>query len=448
MQRGKYLLYAVIFFVFIPVSKLHAQGPKLSYLYHPNTQLSWASCYVYLDGGSRQKIPFLPMINYKRAPCGIEKYMRDINVKGPIVFIGNGIAKEGEYDCYGDIDVNSKIVMFCYDFPDSIHAELEGEISKEHRIDDAVSRGAAAIVLFSYEEEYPFLYYLDTEIENIPEIPIIAIQRNAAVSILASAGIVAEDIFREWRETGSVKSEELICKLDLRIDGNFDRTETENFLFVFRKELISSKDMRKLEGVNERSVKFILDLFKSEQLGWDKAFTGYFRDYDSKLFYTHHWGKGLSSSSGIFIVYDGSIPDYGLAVHENAHSLINSNWSGTTSFMNEGIAMYAEAMATEKDRNHQKTIEFLIAGELLPLKRMVAMNIGSDEGTEVAYPASGSYVGYLIESNHLGNFKDAFQLESRSKEDKEKESTWEKVFGKSLNELEMDWLDWLKERYE
>jgi len=63
------------------------------------------------------------------------------------------------------------------------------------------------------------------------------------------------------------------------------------------------------------------------------------------------------------MVYLEDLLNYGLAVHENTHTLINSNWSNSsTSFLNEGIAKYTEALATDKDKNHLMTIEFLKNG--------------------------------------------------------------------------------------
>ena len=352
MKNQVLLISIIVIQIWLQSTSLFSQGPKLSYLFDPLTELPWASCYVYLDGGSKQKIPFFPMINYKGSPCGTHKFTRDIHVKGPIVFAGNGIVKEDIYDCYENLDIRDKVVMFCYDFPDTTRIDLEKEISKERRIDEAVSRGAAAIILFSMKEDYPFLKYLDTTLIKIPEIPIIGINKSAAEAIFASAGLDAAEIFNEWGSSGDIKNDELICKLSLEIEGKFNTIETENFTFVFREEMIPQENMNELVEVNEKSVLFILELFEEEQLDWDKSFAAYFRDYDSKLFYVGHWGKGFSFDGGTFMVYDGEIPDFGLAVHENTHTLIYRNWGGSTSFMNEALGKYSEAKATDNDINH------------------------------------------------------------------------------------------------
>jgi hypothetical protein len=444
---NKKVLLITITFIQIHVlsSSLFSQGPRLSYLFDPLTELSWASCYVYLDGGSKQKIPFFPMINYKGSPCGTHKYTRDIHVKGPIVFAGNGIVKEGIVDCYENLDIRGKVVMFCYDFPDTTCVDLEKEISKERRIDEASRRGASAIILFSMKEDYPFLKYLDTTLINIPEIPIIGINKSAAEAIFASAGLDATEIFNAWGLSGDKKSDELICKLSLEIKGKFNSIVTENFNFVFREEVIPTEQMNELVEVNERSVQFILELFEEEQLNWGKSFTAYFRDYDSKLFYVGHWGRGFSYEGGTFMVYDGKIPDFTLAVHENTHNLIHRNWGGSTSFMNEGLGKYAEVKAAGDNKNHLLVIDFLSKGEMLPLEELIVMNIGSDPNTHIAYPAAGSFIDYLITSHGLNKVKLGFQTVGQKK--KEGEDPWEKAFHSPLGSLERKWLMWVFDKF-
>ena len=139
-----------LFFIFFILNEIWAQGPRVSYYYQPATELSFASCYLYLQGGSRQKIPFMPVVsrNFPRAPLGIGDYNKDIEVDAPIVFIGNGIVKENVWNSYigrrndytyGEIDVSGKAVMFCYDFPDAIESKLKDAIPLEKRISEAAS---------------------------------------------------------------------------------------------------------------------------------------------------------------------------------------------------------------------------------------------------------------------------------------------------------------------
>jgi len=427
----------LILLLLFPVAAF-SQGPTLSYLADPSTELAWADCRVYLAGGSQHKIPFLPVVNAKWAPCGTERYSRDIRVDAPIAFLGDGVVR-ADSDPYSGLAVAGKAVMFSYDFPDSTRPSLEKEVTLDARIRAAAAHQAQAVVAFSWIEEFPFPRFRDPNPENIPEIPVIAINRRSAEVILASGGLNAGDIFEKWRTQGSFKSQVLISRLALRIDGNFERVSTNNFDFFFERGKIGAETVSALAAVNEKSVNFLLDLFKAEKLQWHKPLTVYFRDYDSKLFYTHHWGKGASSSAGVFMVFDGTTPNFGLAAHENAHNLINSNWGGSSSFLNEGLGKYAEAMATDPVVNDRQTATFLKQSKLVPLQKMLTMNIGSDPATEVAYPAAGSFVGFLIRQYSLTKVKALYQGAN-------KPDIWTDVFGVALPDLEKNWIAFISSR--
>jgi hypothetical protein len=459
-SRMANILAAGLFILFISCN-IWAQGPRISYYYNPATELSFASCYIYQQGGSQQKIPFLPVIsrNFQRAPLGIDNYNKDVNVKAPIVFIGNGIVKENVWNSYmgrrfdytqGEIDVTSKVVMFCYDFPDSIEAQLKERIPLEVRISEAASRKVSAVVIFSYKTEYPFLYAIYKNETDVPDIPVIAITKDSAINILYSSGYDGKEVIKNWEKSGKPLSGELITRLSLKIKGNFEKVETDNFLIRFRKEFIAKDEMEQIAQINEKSIKFLFDIFKEEkELNWEKQLTVYFRDFDSKVFYTHHWGAGLASNEGVFSIFRKSKRDFGLAVHENTHTLTYLNWSdNSTSFLNEGIAKYTEALATEKDKNHLAIIKYLKEGNLFPLEEMVHFNIGFPGlKTNVGYPASGSFAHFLIDVFGLKSFKMVFILEARTDKEKEKESSWEKAYGKPLAALEKEWLYWLENRY-
>jgi len=122
----KSFLRLVIIILFSALS-LFAQDPSPKYYYKPSTELSWAQYYMYMDGGSKQKTPFLLVTDYRlRGPSDTEGYTKDVDIDAPVVLIGNGIVKENRWNSYygirldytnGDIDVTGKIILFCYDFP-------------------------------------------------------------------------------------------------------------------------------------------------------------------------------------------------------------------------------------------------------------------------------------------------------------------------------------------
>lgn len=445
--------------ILFAVYSVNAQGPGRSYYYDPATELPWAECYLYQPGGSQQKIPFLPTTDLgTRAPTGIGKYAEDVDVDAPLVFIGNGIVKDGAWNSYhgrrldytiGDIDVAGKVVLFCYDFPDHIETSMEEEIPVGNRIAESASRNAAAVILFSHQQDYPFVCINSRKESDIGNIPVISITRQSARNILTSADYYdGATVFEKWEESGKTLSMELISNIKIKIKGKFDRIDTKHFTIGFRKEVVPAEEMRRLSRTNEKALVFLFDCFKAfDPLRWEKLYIGYFRGYDEKTYYTRHWGHGLACDAGVFSVLRGAVVDYGTAVHENMHILTYMNWGHSSSFMVEGLGKFAEAKATDKDENHRRTLQYLIDGQLFPVEEMLEFNIGMPGlKTDVGYPASGSFIGFLADEFGLKLVIEVLKLEARSSKDKEEKDTWRQLFGKSVSELDDEWREWLRKR--
>lgn len=191
---------------------------------------------------------------------------------------------------------------------------------------------------------------------------------------------------------------------------------------------------------------FAVDLFKGARVRWHKSFVAYFRGFDSKVFYTHHWGVGLSADAGSFMVVDSTTPTFPIAVHENTHTLLGVNWGHTSSFINEGFAQYAEAAATRPDTNHAESLAFLRTSRLPPLRALVTLEMGTSPLSDVAYPAAGSFVGYLIATYGLAATRTAWQLEGRPDSVRVRSNTWTRAFGRDLRTLDLEWRRWLEVR--
>ncbi len=446
--------FALIFALLCASFSMGAQGPAVSYYYDPATNLPWAGCSLLQDGGSQRKIPFLPVISDDRSPLGSHQYSNNIDVSGRFVFLGNGIEEGGDYHAFvgrkedyshGPMDLSGKIALMCYDFQDSIEARYGKDQPVSKRIAAAIHRGASAVVLFSHRKSYPFLYLPASRINTGTEmVPLITITEQSAISILESSGMAGEKMFREWEESGMPPESCVgISSLQLAMNCGFRKVETAHYLFRFRTGEFSGKQIREIARVNEKAYEFLTGHFSDLSIPEKKSLIVYYSGFDSKVFFTHHWGAGLmDQAGGMFMVHDQQIPGFGLAVHENMHNL----WgTGSTSFMCEGIAMYAEALATDPLKNDRKTAVFLQENKLFPLREMITFWIGMPgEKTEIGYPASGSFVHFLVDSFGIESFREAFKLEARSDEEKEQQDTWVTAFHRSLPELESQWHTWLR----
>jgi hypothetical protein len=437
---------------------LEAQGPQVSHFFHPATEVPWAEAVVYQAGGSRQKVPFMALIATGpfRAPMGTADLTKDVAVDGPLVFIGNGIVHGNDWNSYtgrradgslGTIDVSGKVVLFSHDAPDTVWAQFGRAVPLAERIREAANRGAAAVALFSTSIDHPWFAVRYGSEAEVPDIPAIILSRQSVLDIFAASGVYDDAVLQHWAGSRAPpESRELITSMRVRLDGAFETIETENFVFRYPRDAYGRDEMRRIAELNEESLGFLRQALENgERLMWQRRTTVSFPGFDRKLFYTSHVGRGLASQEGLFNVLAGGIPDYGLVVHENMHVLAGSNWShNTTSFLNEGIATHMEAQATEGDRNHRRTAAFLAAGNLFPLESMTTFEIGmSGLKTDVAYPASGSFTGFLLATRGLAPFRQVFALEARRPEEREADNSWTRAYGKDLRVLEREWLSWL-----
>ncbi len=454
MKRWFVLLLLLTTIAIWAPSESMAQGPLPEYYYAPETELGFADCWIKFTEGSRSRIPFLTVVDRSlRAPLGIGDYEHDLQRQAPVVFIGDGIAFDKEKDFYygrrldysvGTIDIAGKVVLLCLDCWTS--GDKIPPIGQ--RLAWAATHGAAAAAVFSVKREAPILAIETARYPEASGIPAVTISKRSALRLLASAGEDGVKLLDEWESIGSPPfSRELISRLELNLQGRFDTFTSPNFIYRFPPGALSSQQVEKMTTYSEQALAFISKLLPgSEEREWRPAMTTFFPDYDSKVFYTLHWGTGLSTDTGTFMVWGSAVPSYELIVHETAHLYNSTFWSlESSSFLHEGIAMYAQAQAVDPAQNHRRILSWMENGQLLPLAELVDHEIGMPgTKTDIGYPASGSFVGFLCESYNKEKVREAYILDGRSAEERSREDTWSIVFGKTLAELEHEWLQWIR----
>lgn len=311
------------FFFLGAICQSFSQCPDRGYFYSAETELPWASCFVYHAGGSKTKIPFLPAIYDKQAPFGTSCFTKDIAIDLNIVFAGDGKVLDPQFNPYNNINVSGKVILICNNFPDTLNNKIKGKIGIPDCINQAIKHGAKAVVIADFNQ-VPFSYKISKEYID-SEIPVIVIDKKGVYKILQSAGKNPEDLFNQWESTGEFTSQELICKIKIDMQGRFNQIIKSNFNYYYPKEGFSQQDIEPLLGENDKAVNFLIGLYKGIGLKWNKTLTVYFPGYDIKTFYTLHCGRGLANEKGVFIVLDTTQQEYRLNVHENAHKLFSDN---------------------------------------------------------------------------------------------------------------------------
>jgi hypothetical protein len=410
-----------------------AQGPETSYFNQNTTSLPWADSRIKFRSGSSQKIGFIPVVNNLRAPIGTNNYSIDVSIEKPIVFIPSINHRNG-YD-NNPVEIKGRIVLYCYDF-EIITGDKNAFINN---ITSLIEEGCCGIVLFSKDEENPTFNLSGLKFQ-LTEIPIIAVSTSNANLLLAASGYDTESIWEKFTIGVLPVVKEPICNLSIQFRGQFDYLKTSQCIIRFNGTNIDQESISQISANNENALKFIYKLFENLNPLKERQLITYFSDYDEKIFYTNHWGKGVATeNNGIFSIYDNNSNDYALAVHELTHILFRKNWGGHCSFISEGIAMYAESKALKTNSCNSKTKDFLANGKLLPLGKLIKIEIGSDkEFTEMGYAASGSFVDFLINNWGIEKFLEFWKTDFE----------WEKVYGSNLINLEKRWKEWIVIRAE
>lgn len=128
--------------------------------------------------------------------------------------------------------------------------------------------------------------------------------------------------------------------------------------------------------------------------------------------------------------------------HEDTH-LLSLPWGLSIYLFCEGLAQYMENTFLNRDLH-------LAAKELMEEEKIYSIdficNNNNWEYVEptVIYPQIGSFIKYLIEYYGKENFKRVYQNTSREKEITENLLEIEKIYQKNINQLEKEWLLFLK----
>lgn len=427
----------IILSSFLTSADAIGQGPSANYFHDLGTQIPWAECAAYQPGGSSQKIPFIPAIVTEplRAPAGTQGYSRDVRFDSHLVFVGEGLSKI-ESDANPVPDVGGSVALMA--LPPTSSETLE------ERVMMLAQKGAIAIAVFPKDKRvfFPVLKpALMTEFED--SVPVIGLSHDTARRLFEAHSPLGDQELQRWMEGGETpRLGRMVPKLRCFFEGRFRRIESSNIVLLSRLSATDEVESAELLDINERSVASILDTFHGTGVRWTKTPAVYFKGHDAKVFYTRHWGAGLADATGSYVLYSGQ-PDFGLVVHEHTHSLFDRSWGETVSFLTEGLAMYAQAQATDPMLCHRKTRELREAGASVPLETLLEHEIGMPgKATDFGYPAAGSFIEFLIQQGGLSKLEELYR-KAKPGPELDLGNLLLVIYGATPIELEAAWISWL-----
>jgi hypothetical protein len=169
-----------------------------------------------------------------------------------------------------------------------------------------------------------------------------------------------------------------------------------------------------------------------------------FPDADSKLAYTMHRGMGWAHGNLLVEIFNAKerIDPH----HEMAH-IVAGSIGNPPAMLDEGFAAWSQAgHVWDGHAVDAWAAGFAARGLLWPLARLFTFTeIGSDESrAPIAYPQSASVVNYLVATYGFEKFLAAYRTLKRG-QDERNLAEFQRIFGRSIADVERDWLSSLKE---
>lgn len=225
---------------------------------------------------------------------------------------------------------------------------------------------------------------------------------------------------------------------ELSMHGEWLQTESEHYVYYYRPNSAAETDIDQIKTEQERVFARLNEILGTNYN--QKIHVYIFNDLADAGF-TDKTGQAFPIMNTIEVIYgkDGyTIGKPGISAHEVTHIITFNGWGPTDSRMlSEGIAVYMEYATIDKKGNNSGMHMFISsltsAGEL-PDITSLAKNFDK-YSTDISYPVSGSFVGYLVGKYGMKKYRTLF-IEGRSDHFV---SDFERIYGIALSNVESAW---------
>lgn len=231
---------------------------------------------------------------------------------------------------------------------------------------------------------------------------------------------------------------------DVRHLDPFECFTTEHFVFYCSPNTPAHKDIKTLMAEHESALKKVCDFAGVTPA--EPIVVFFYPDRMTKRMCTMHTGDGLARGNMVAQVYNDRVK---LDAHHELTHVVMGELGNPPALFREGLAVYMQAGHLWNGQHVDESAANLLRNrQLTPLSKLISRTeIGSqDDDGRIAYPASASFVKFLIGKYGTERFGKAYQkLESGSSSDELNRniSYLNEVFGRSLAELESRWHDTL-----
>ena len=242
---------------------------------------------------------------------------------------------------------------------------------------------------------------------------------------------------RFWKNLARISVILIILCGCVSTSPSWNVTKSEHYTFYYRPGSLA-----------EEHIAFIVEI---QEMSYTRIITTLHVTFDQKIdyyLYPSRWDKlfTMGDRSGgcanpLFTEVHAVYMEGGKTIgcHEDTHIICYWTLGNPPPFLQEGLAV--SMMESWYGRPvHEWAREFLPKKRLIPLKSLLISHNFSKYNTKVTYPQSGSFTKYIIDMYGIEKFKTVYSQAI----DETVESVFWNVYGKSIDELEQEWIVYLE----
>ncbi|MFC1477255.1 hypothetical protein ACFL6L_02200 [candidate division KSB1 bacterium] len=435
-----------------------SQAPPDEFFHSPSTVLPYAKIMLILADGESRSLPFTPIL-VNSEPIGVDNFSKDIDLRGRLVFAGNGIVDpDHNYNSLGTYDFNGRIPIIIYNIPSDFQDKY-GERSDLHiRVFELVQRGAVAVILFGIPGNQgwnaPFLELPET----IPPItvPVTLVSFDAGIALLDLGGINLDLTgYRQNKLLPEFEPIELPIGARLTMKGAFKQVGSEKFNVRFLPGILQSHRIERYVSDKNRALTFIEDLFMIRNIELPKENIVFFPDFTSLRFYTGkvRETKNDSVSYQAFSAHSEHLhkTDFLYFVKELTPQVMRIGWGNTLPGMESSITRLTEEFA--RDDNSESidklTAENIIGNKLRPLlSALITKPAVYQLLPDSVTTAPASFMKYLWSVYSQAKFKRLYLEIGIGETPKERLELFETIYLRDFMSLEREWMEMLAMIYD
>ncbi len=455
-MKNKYthnILLLTISIVFISAFNAFCQAPDNAFYHNGSTVLPYANFLVTLPDGNVTTVPFTP-ITINNAPAGTEFFSRGIDIRGRLVFAGNGIvAPDAQLNSYGDYNLQGQIPIIIYNVPDDYKTRYGLKSDLHIRIQEAASRGASAVIVFGIPGNpgwnSPFVSLPST---NPPiEIPVITVSYDNAINLLNKLGLNISSLSEARDFVLSIKPIELPCIARFTVNSTLKEIVSANFKIKYLPGVLTDEMMQGYVTNKERAFNLVTHYLDITVDNFHTNEEIFFPDLTSLKYFTYIDNYTPAEFGQRFMLFRAYKPDsapleysFGSLVHEMTYNLLGETWNNSHPALMEGLGIMLKDIVESEETSllDKNAAEVLKQDKMIPIMKFLTndtldfFKFSPDESLEI-----GSFIRFIYNTYGREKFKRLYDKFKSRPELSERVKIFTDVYFREYRSLEYEWLE-------